>query len=164
MCATLREPSRGRSEGDVTSLRPIGYNETIMASSFNLNAYGAMFRVKAAYSFEVGGLLVRMYAFMRTIGTVSMLTLSGYSYFMAGLVASVVAFALFLISPRVSKKIDERGQGAIVVPATCIALSGCAVLRGRGAHGLSAYASGAYPCPLGLPGEIGSPGRRCPRA
>ena len=65
-----------------------------------------MFRVKAAYSFEIGGLLVRMYAFMRTIGTVSMLTLSGYSYFMAGLVASVVAFALFLISPRVSKKID----------------------------------------------------------
>ena len=99
-----------------------------MASSFNLNAYGAMFRVRAAYSFEVGGLLVRMYAFMRTIGTVSMLTLSGYSYFMAGLVASVVAFALFLISPRVSKKIDERGQGAIVVPATCIALSGCAIL------------------------------------
>ena len=79
-----------------------------------------MFRVKAAYSFEIGGLLVRMYAFMRTIGTVSMLTLSGYSYFMA--------FALFLISPRVSKKIDERGQGAIVVPATCIALSGCAIL------------------------------------
>ena len=99
-----------------------------MASSFNLNAYGAMFRVRAAYSFEVGGLLVRMYAFMRTIGTVSMLTLSGYSYFMAGLVASVVAFALFLISPRVSKKIDERGQGAIVLPATCIALSGCAIL------------------------------------
>ena len=99
-----------------------------MTSSFNLNAYGAMFRVRAAYSFEVGGLLVRMYAFMRTIGTVSMLTLSGYSYFMAGLVASVVAFALFLISPRVSKKIDERGQGAIVVPATCIALSGCAIL------------------------------------
>ena len=87
-----------------------------------------MFRVKAAYSFEVGGLLVRMYAFMRTIGTVSMLTLSGYSYFMAGLVASVVAFALFLISPRVSKKIDERGQGAIVLPATCIALLGCAIL------------------------------------
>ena len=57
--------------------------------------------MRAAYSFEVGGLLVRMYAFMRTIGTVSMLTLSGYSYFMAGLVASVVAFALFLISPRV---------------------------------------------------------------
>ena len=99
-----------------------------MASSFNLNAYGAMFRVRAAYSFEVGGLLVRMYAFMRTIGTVSMLTLSGYSYFMAGLVASVVAFARFLISPRVSKKIDERGQGAIVLPATCIALSGCAIL------------------------------------
>lgn len=38
---------------------------------------------------------MRMYAFMRTIGTVSMLTLSGYSYFMAGLVASVVAFACF---------------------------------------------------------------------
>lgn len=85
MCATLREPSRGRSEGDVTSLRPIGYNETIMASSFNLNAYGAMFRVRAAYSFEVGGLLVRMYAFMRTIGTVSMLTLSGVFLFHGGL-------------------------------------------------------------------------------
>lgn len=33
-----------------------------------------------------------------------------------------------MISPRVSKKIDERGQGAIVVPATCVALSGCAIL------------------------------------
>lgn len=110
MCATLREPSRGRSEGDVTSLRPIGYNETIMASSFNLNAYGAMFRVKAAYSFEVGGLLVRMYAFMRTIGTVSMLTLSGYSYFMAGLVASVVAFALFNMSRTLSRGNEGPSQ------------------------------------------------------
>lgn len=99
-----------------------------MASSFNLNAYGAMFRVKAAYPFEIGGLLMRMYAFMRTIGTITMLTLSGYSYFMAGLVASVVAFSLFVISPRVSKRIDERGQSAVVVPSTCIALSGCAIM------------------------------------
>lgn len=99
-----------------------------MANSFNLNAYGAMFRVKAAYSFEIGGLLMRMYAFMRTIGTITMLTLSGYSYFMAGLVASVVAFALFVISPRVSKRIDERGQSVVVVPSTCIALSGCAIM------------------------------------
>lgn len=140
-----------------------------MASSFNLNAYAAMFRVKTAYSFEVGGLLVRMYAFMRTIGTVSMLTLSGYSYFMAGLVASVVAFALFLISPRVSKKIDERGQGAIVVPGhvhrfvrmrdlaghRAAQAADCTVLRGRGAHGLLPTPQALTRAPLGLPGEIG---------
>ena len=99
-----------------------------MAESFNLNVYGAMLRVKAAYPFEIGGLLMRMYAFMRTIGTITMLTLSGYSYLLSGLVASVVAFALFLISPRVSKLIDERGQSRVVPAATCIALSGCAVM------------------------------------
>ena len=99
-----------------------------MAESFNLNVYGAMLRVKAAYPFEIGGLLMRMYAFMRTIGTITMLTLSGYSYLFSGLVASVVAFALFLISPRVSKLIDEWGQSRVVPAATCIALSGCAVM------------------------------------
>ena len=99
-----------------------------MAESFNRNAYGAMLRVKAAYPFEIGGLLMRMYAFMRTIGTITMLTLSGYSYLMSGLVASVVAFALFLISPRVSKLIDERGQSRVVPVTTCIALSGCAIM------------------------------------
>lgn len=97
-------------------------------SSFNFNVYGAMLRVKAAYPFEIGGLLMRMYAFMRTIGTITMLTLSGYSYLMSGLVASVVAFSLFLISPRVSKLIDERGQSRIVPASTCIALSGCAII------------------------------------
>ena len=99
-----------------------------MAESFNRNVYGAMLRVKAAYPFEIGGLLMRMYAFMRTIGTITMLTLSGYSYLLSGLVASVVAFALFLISPRVSKLIDERGQSRVVPAATCIALSGCAIM------------------------------------
>lgn len=128
MCATLREPCRAtRSEGDVTSLRPIGVQETIMASSFNLNAYGAMFRVRAAYSFEVAVscAYVRVHAHHRYRVHAHAF---GVFLFHGGLGCVGGGVRLFLISPRVSKKIDERGQGAIVVPATCIALSGCAIL------------------------------------
>lgn len=71
---------------------------------------------------------MRLYAFMMNIGVVSMLTLAGYSFFMAGLVSSTIAFVLFLISPRIGKLIDERGQSKVVPFACAINLVGLAIM------------------------------------
>lgn len=86
--------------------------------------YKAIFRVKSAYAFDIGGFLMRLYCYMTNIGVVSMLTLAGYSFFEAGLVASVIALAVFLISPRIAKLIDERGQGRIIPKVACLPMAG----------------------------------------
>ena len=86
--------------------------------------YKAIFRVKSAYAFDIGGFLMRMYCYMTNIGVVSMLTLAGYSFFEAGLVASAIALAIFLISPRIAKLIDERGQSRIVPKAALLPVVG----------------------------------------
>lgn len=68
---------------------------------------------------------MRIYAYMRTIGTITMLTLAGCPFFEAGTIASTIAVALFILSPRVSRLIDRVGQRRVVPAATCIALAGC---------------------------------------
>lgn len=93
-------------------------------AAVNPRVYKAIFRVKSAYAFDIGGFLMRMYCYMTNIGVVSMLTLAGYSFFEAGLVASVIALAIFLISPRIAKLIDERGQSRIVPKATLLPVVG----------------------------------------
>lgn len=104
-------------------------------SAVNPRVYKAIFRVKSAYAFDLGGFLMRLYCYMTNIGVVSMLTLAGYSFFEAGLVASVIALAIFLISPRIAKMIDERGQSRIVPKAALLPIAGtlaiiaCVLLR-----------------------------------
>ena len=85
-------------------------------------AYAHILRTKEAYLFDFGTLLMRIYMPMITLGVVSMLTLAGYSALFAGSVSSTVAAALFIIAPRVSKRIDERGQSAVVPLAAAIAM------------------------------------------
>ena len=95
---------------------------------FEPAAYGDVFRVKEAYRFDIGGLLMRTYAFMRTIGSISMLTLAGYSFFVAGTISSLIAVSMFLISPLISRRVDHVGQRAVVPGATAIALVGLALM------------------------------------
>ena len=90
--------------------------------------YRAVLRVREAYAFDVGGFLMRIYAYMATIGSISMLTLAGYSFFVAGTISSTIALATFFISPRVSKRVDEKGQHAVVPWAAAIALAGLALM------------------------------------
>ncbi len=91
--------------------------EENLASEQGFHAYASILKVKEAYAFDFATLLMRLFMPMLTIGMVSMLTLAGYSALFAGTVSSTVAAALFLISPRVSKLIDERGQ-SVVLPWT----------------------------------------------
>lgn len=105
-------------------------------SKFDPGVYKAVLRVREAYAFDIAGFLMRFYVYMTNIGTVTMLTLSGYSFFVAGITSSAIALATFFIAPRVSKLIDERGQSRVVPFAAAIMLVGLVSLLGTVvAHG-----------------------------
>lgn len=124
---------------------------------FTPGAYRAIFRVREAYTFDTAALLMRLYTSMLTIGTVSMLTLAGYSFFMAGLASSVIALTSFVAAPRIAKLIDERGQSRIVPIASVITTVGLVVmLINVGVHGpewilfVAAIFMGCIPSPQAL--------------
>lgn len=71
---------------------------------------------------------MRFYTYMMNIGTVTMLTLAGYSFITAGLVSSLIAVVIFLVSPRVSKLADEKGQHKVVPISAAVALVGLAIM------------------------------------
>ena len=95
-----------------------------VAKLIDISGYKAVLGVRYAYRFDIGGALMRICQFTTNIGSVSMLTLSGYSALTAGTVASTIALALFLIGPQVSRLIDKRGQGTIVPIASTVSFIG----------------------------------------
>lgn len=99
-----------------------------MARKIDPKVYASLLRVRQAYAFDAGCFLMRFYAYMMNIGTVTMLTLAGYSFFIAGLTSSVIALSTFFIAPRVSKRVDERGQSKVVPVAAAITMAGLAVM------------------------------------
>lgn len=100
----------------------------VEVSAVNPGVYRDIFRVKIAIPFDLGCFLIRFFFYMTNIGTVTMLTLSGYSFVMAGLISSVIALSIFLIAPRISKLIDERGQSRVIPFAALLACSGLVVI------------------------------------
>ena len=99
-----------------------------MAKLIDIAVYKPVLAVRQAWAFDLGAALMRIFTCMVTIGSVSMLTLMGTSVLKAGLVSSVCALAVFLVSPRVSRLIDERGQSRVVPWAAGIALAGLALM------------------------------------
>lgn len=93
-----------------------------------MSVYRPILRVRQAYAFDAGGFLMRIYTCMVPLGTISMTTLTGYSFLMAGMMASCTALATLLISPALSRQMDKRGQGKVVPWATLACLGGLAVL------------------------------------
>ncbi|MCD8315942.1 MAG: hypothetical protein LUB61_00840, partial [Eggerthellaceae bacterium] len=99
-----------------------------MAKNFDPKVYGAILRTRQAYVFDAACFLMRFYIFMLNIGIITMLTLSGHSFLIAGLVSSTIALATFFISPRISKVIDEKGQSRIVPIFSAITIAGLIIL------------------------------------
>lgn len=97
-------------------------------SSIDPGVYKQIFKVKVAYPFDIGCFLMRFFFYMTNIGVVTMLTLSGYSFLVAGLVSSVIALSIFLISPRISKLVDEKGQSRIVPFGAVFTTIGLAII------------------------------------
>lgn len=119
--------------------------------------YKKVLAVRQAYPFDIACLLMRFFGSMLNIGTVTMITLSGYSFLTAGLSSSLIALSIFVVTPRVSKRIDERGQSAVVPKAAAISLLGLVVLVANVAlHGpvwplfVGALLTGFFPSPQAM--------------
>ena len=119
--------------------------------------YKKVLRVREAYPFDIACLLMRFFGSMLNIGVVTMITLSGYSFLTAGLSSSLIALSIFVVTPRVSKRIDERGQSAVVPKAAAVSLLGLAVLIANVAlHGpvwplfVGALLVGFFPSPQAM--------------
>lgn len=97
-------------------------------STIDPGVYRSILEVRMAYPFDIAGFLMRFYGYMMNIGTVSMLTLAGYSFLTAGFVSSAIAISLFLISPRIGKLVDEHGQHRVVPIAAAIAIIGLTIM------------------------------------
>ena len=119
--------------------------------------YKKVLAVRQAYSFDIACLLMRFFGSMLNIGVVTMITLSGYSFLTAGLSSSLIALFIFVVTPRVSKRIDERGQSAVVPKAAAVSLAGLVILVANVAlHGpawplfVGALLVGFYPSPQAM--------------
>ena len=119
--------------------------------------YKKVLAVRQAYSFDIACLLMRFFGSMLNIGVVTMITLSGYSFLTAGLSSSLIALSIFVVTPRVSKRIDERGQSAVVPKAAAMSLAGLVILVANVAlHGpawplfVGALLVGFYPSPQAM--------------
>ncbi|MCI9262813.1 MAG: MFS transporter [Eggerthellaceae bacterium] len=126
-------------------------------AAVNPGVYKKVLAVREAYSFDIACLLIRFFGGMLNIGTVTMITLSGYSFFTAGLASSLIALSIFVVAPRVSKRMDERGQGAVIPKAAAITLVGLAIQIGTVlAHGpvwplfIGSLLVGFYPSPQAM--------------
>lgn len=93
-------------------------------AAFDARTYQTIWKVKRARAFDVGGLLMRLYYYMTNIGVVTMLSLAGYSFLVAGLVSSAIALSVFLIAPRLAKLVDRRGQSKVLPRAACLPVVG----------------------------------------
>ena len=123
----------------------------------NPGVYKKVLRVREAYPFDIACLLMRFFGSMLNIGVVTMITLSGYSFLTAGLSSSLIALSIFVVTPRVSKRIDERGQSAVVPKAAAVSLLGLVVLIANVAlHGpvwplfVGALLVGFFPSPQAM--------------
>ena len=119
--------------------------------------YKKVLRVREAYPFDIACLLMRFFGSMLNIGVVTMITLSGYSFLTAGLSSSLIALSIFVVTPRVSKRIDERGQSAVAPKAAAVSLLGLVVLIANVAlHGpvwplfVGALLVGFFPSPQAM--------------
>lgn len=119
--------------------------------------YKKVLAVRQAYPFDIACLLMRFFGSMLNIGVVTMITLSGYSFLTAGLSSSLIALSIFVVTPRVSKRIDERGQSAVVPKAAAVSLAGLVILVANVAlHGpvwpllVGALLVGFYPSPQAM--------------
>lgn len=100
------------------------------------SGYRTILRTREAYRFDIGTLLMRLFSYTTTIGTITTLTLAGASAFEASSVSSLIAICMFFVAPRVSRRIDERGQSAVVPKAALVAMAGLALLLATTQFGL----------------------------
>ncbi|MGA6172682.1 MFS transporter [Streptomyces sp. NPDC012600] len=82
------------------------------------NPYGALFRAPGSVAFSAAGFVARMPLSMAGIGIITMLSQMRGEYGLAGAVSAVFTLSTALCGPRISRLVDRRGQGRVLLPAT----------------------------------------------
>lgn len=92
------------------------------------SVYKTVLKVRQARGFDIACFLMRFYQYMMNVGMVTMITLSGHSFLLAGMVSSAIAISTFIVSPQVSRLVDRYGQSRVVPFATAVTVLGLALL------------------------------------
>ncbi|WP_414940261.1 MFS transporter [Amycolatopsis sp. cmx-11-51] len=86
------------------------------------NLYRALFSAKGSIAFTAAGLVARIPVPMMGIGIITMLAQTRGDYGLAGLVSAAFTLSMALLGPQVSRLVDRRGQGRILLPVTGISV------------------------------------------
>ncbi|WP_181772896.1 MFS transporter [Amycolatopsis pittospori] len=84
--------------------------------------YRELFSAKGSLAFSAAGLVARIPVPMMGIGIITMLSQTRGDFGLAGLVSAAFTVSMALLGPQVSRLVDRRGQGRILVPVTGISV------------------------------------------
>ncbi|MFC3456103.1 MFS transporter [Amycolatopsis speibonae] len=84
--------------------------------------YRELFSAKGSFAFSAAGLVARIPVPMTGIGIITMLAQRRGDYGLAGLVSAAFTLSMALLGPQVSRWVDRRGQGRILLPVTGISV------------------------------------------
>lgn len=100
------------------------------------NPYAEIFRRPGTKQFSAAGFIARLPLPMTTIGIVAMLSQTHGEYWLAGAVSATFALANAFIAPQVSRRVDAKGQSAVLIPTVIITLLAMLGLAGAAWAGL----------------------------
>ncbi|ACX88542.1 major facilitator superfamily MFS_1 [Pectobacterium parmentieri WPP163] len=89
-----------------------------------LNPYRELFAAPGTRGFALAGLLARISLPMTGIGIITMLSQLRGSYALAGAVSATFVLTYALLSPQISRLVDQHGQGRVLPLATIISAIG----------------------------------------
>ncbi|AIC30430.1 major facilitator superfamily protein (plasmid) [Rhizobium etli bv. mimosae str. IE4771] len=86
------------------------------------NPYIEIFRAPGTKSFSAAGFFARLPIAMAPIGIVAMLSQTHGEYWLAGAVSATFALTNAVISPQISRQVDQLGQRAVLIPTTIVSV------------------------------------------
>lgn len=89
-----------------------------------LKAYRTLFTVPGSLSFTVAGLLARLPLPMTGIGLITLIAQLQQSYALAGAVSASFVLTYALVSPRLSRWVDNHGQRRVLPWAGLVSIAG----------------------------------------
>jgi len=95
-----------------------------------LKHYLQLFKAPGSLAFTLSAFVARLALPMIGIGIITLLAQLNYGYARAGIISAIFVLSYALISPQVSRLVDQHGQGTVVLISAAmsvIGLSGLAI-------------------------------------
>ncbi|MCX4695328.1 MFS transporter [Streptomyces sp. NBC_01408] len=92
------------------------------------NVYRELFRAPGSVAFSAAGFVGRMPISMTAIGIITMLSQMRGEYGLAGAVSATFTLSTAFFGPQISRIVDRKGQGRVLLPATGVSVASMGVL------------------------------------